>query len=674
MKVEKPPGPPPFDSYDANKFETAQGAISGVQISLQLCNICTYQDRLFVVIFGSNSQEKPLDAAAMQNLQSSGKKAPATPASSSAGASTGATGSTTAGGAAGPSQSSAKWIQLCRTEVRVVTERPSYSESYVGDVKIFFNVLESLIPESCKEIKIVVYRQENNDVNVREGFKTANADLNTQLEIARTIIQKKVFDFKSILKIKMKVKMQLPVDIAVPLFKDAEVTLGMVKLTSFILQQHRQWMTKSFKISPYSEILYSFGTNAGMTLSLEQLYASRYATAIGQSMLQLFSQERHDYLQERIRYLKENFASAVKEAEVKASQNNGTDTLDEKMGSMFEPYKQAIEAIDEMFHESCELSTIVLNNCENVSEGREVKNNVIPVDIGGGILRRSVWKKITAWQYCTTNLNIHMLMNKYYCFHEIETQMEVDGTDRNIHYIPSITLGCPAAHELGFSDGGLRRVFAEVSSVEQKLHWMQAIQYPTLELVEKLFQSHPKEALSLFGAKCGTISTQEELANTLRRKGELSRRLDMVGCQALGCAVAIIRTTCMLATIAGGNHFDCLARSLKIGFLVMFQSFLSTQGAEIGMIEDLEMSALWLSLITVRLVTNPNGSNANKAPLDMSALGGSLDAASPSPTTSTRKKMSNEGKPIYSGVGDGIITRRDEVSFAPKCIIVICVL
>ncbi len=253
MKPEKPYGPPPFETFDASKFETAQGAVSGLQISLRLCNICTYQDKLFVVVFGSNSPDS-------QSLtSSSSKKAPSTP---------------------GQGSSSARWIQLCRTEVRMVSDRPSYSESYVADVKIFFNVLESLIPETCKEVKIVVYRQENNDVNMREGAK--GSDLNMQLEIARTIIQKKVFDFKSIFKIKMKVKMQLPVDIAVPLFKDADVTLGVVKLSSFILNQHRSWLAKNFKISPYSEILYSFGTSSGMTLSLEQLFASRYSTAIGQ--------------------------------------------------------------------------------------------------------------------------------------------------------------------------------------------------------------------------------------------------------------------------------------------------------------------------------------------------------------------------------------------------------
>eukprot|EP01031_Cornospumella_fuschlensis_P037734 gene37734-45842_t len=51
LKQEKPYGPPPFEKANAARYETSQGTISGLQICLRLCNICGFQDRLFVVLF-----------------------------------------------------------------------------------------------------------------------------------------------------------------------------------------------------------------------------------------------------------------------------------------------------------------------------------------------------------------------------------------------------------------------------------------------------------------------------------------------------------------------------------------------------------------------------------------------------------------------------------------------
>jgi hypothetical protein len=94
----------------------------------------------------------------------------------------------------------------------------------------------------------------------------------------------------------------------------------------------------------------------------------------------------------------------------------------------------------------------------------------------------------------------------------------------------------------------------------------------------------------------------EDCGEVIKRKVDLARRIDMCGSQALGVAATTVRTICTLAAQYGGKFMDALARCLKIGFVVLFQSMLSTQGAELGMIEDLDMSALWLSLVTVRLV------------------------------------------------------------------------
>jgi hypothetical protein len=101
MKPEKPHGPPPFEYPQVNRFETSQGSLSGLQISLLLSNICAYQDRLFAVIFGSHMQEQNALAQAVQSVQSNSSAA------------------TTKRPSPLPGNSSGRWTELGRTEVRL---------------------------------------------------------------------------------------------------------------------------------------------------------------------------------------------------------------------------------------------------------------------------------------------------------------------------------------------------------------------------------------------------------------------------------------------------------------------------------------------------------------------------------------------------------------------------
>lgn len=630
LKAEKPYGPPPFDKPTIDRHETSQLGLAGLQISLRLCNICGFQDRLFVVIFGSlQPLSAPVDAISTPTT-------PSTP-SSAKGQKTPSTGTGN------------KWEQLCRTELRTVKQRLSYSESSLNDVKIHFNLVEALIPDSYKSIRIVIYRQEN---DVKE-----KSDLNAQQEIARTALPRKIFDLRSVLKIKMKVKSLPPMDITVPLVKDPEVVLGIVKLNSYDLYNQRQWFGKALKCAPYSERLYSFGANSGMTMSLEQLYASRYSTNTATALLQLWSAEREDYLAATIRLLKDHFSYSIKEEEAKlrAMPVPVLDSIEERIAALFEPLRQSIEAIEEMHQESLMLTALSLETYSNAAQGKDLVNNVLASEMGGGVLRRSAWKKITAWQYCATNLNVHLLSSKFFGFSEIHSTEE--SSTRNLHYVPSITLGCPAAHDLKFNDGGLRRMFADVNSVEHKLMWMQAIQFPTLELLKGMFEGFPREALALFGAKC-SFTQGEELATLLKRKGDLSKRIDICCSQALGCALTSIRTVIMLAAAGSAGFMDTLGRCLKIGFVVMFQSMLSTQGAEIGMIEDLEMAALWLSLVSVRIVSRGAVAGAGH-----SSMSQALDA---NVLASKLKALELDSKlpsgVAFVGKADDVTCRRDNVS------------
>ena len=100
MKAEKPPGPPPFEHPLADRFETASGTLSGYQFSLSLSNICAFQDRLFLVVFGSNLNDPQSLAAAAQSAQIGAAAAAAGKRPSAL-----------------PGNRSGKWTELGRSEV-----------------------------------------------------------------------------------------------------------------------------------------------------------------------------------------------------------------------------------------------------------------------------------------------------------------------------------------------------------------------------------------------------------------------------------------------------------------------------------------------------------------------------------------------------------------------------
>ena len=118
---------------------------------------------------------------------------------------------------------------------------------------------------------------------------------------------------------------------------------------------------------------------------------------------------------------------------------------------------------------------------------------------------------------------------------------------------------------------------------------------------------------------------------------------------------------------------------MKIGFLIVFQSFLSTQGDELGMIEDLDIAALWLSLVTVRFVSpSQNSRSVNSASNVSNGNGSGKSDSSGRPnrlsktiSTSTyhynshhAKTVASDGSLIFIGKGEGVICRRDIVSTA----------
>ena len=130
------------------------------------------------------------------------------------------------------------------------------------------------IPFDARLVRISVFRVES-EINIKEPGKMNN--LHLQLEMARVILTKKQFDGADILKVPLKVMVELPVDLAVPSFKEAQVIAGIIKVRSHTLHVCRNKLADMWAQKPYSEAFFSFCSRDGITMSLEQLYATKYS-------------------------------------------------------------------------------------------------------------------------------------------------------------------------------------------------------------------------------------------------------------------------------------------------------------------------------------------------------------------------------------------------------------
>jgi len=231
-------------------------------------------------------------------------------------------------------------------------------------------------------------------------------------------------------------------------------------MSSRTLYQQRAELTKALKIAPYSEIMYTFPTTTGKTLSLEQLYASKYSVSVAQALLNMWQLERNEYIFEIVDKLRaelnkisDNTSSESHEkgnprrvsnnrdataqaihamAAAQAAHNNNSThggVNENTTLSRIEHLLSAINTIEDFQQLSLETTALVLENCNKMESGKDLVANVLDATVGGACLRRSAWKKYTAWQYSATNLNFHLLTTKHFTFAECLAAGGAGATD-----------------------------------------------------------------------------------------------------------------------------------------------------------------------------------------------------------------------------------------------------
>lgn len=483
--------------------------------------------------------------------------------------------------------------------------------------------------------------------------------------IARAVIPIRNWNEHPVFYSPMKVLADTQADISNPSVNAPSAMLGVLKLTSGTLACKRKKIIEAFNSNPYAEMLYSFQTVSGQTLSLEQLFASPYSVTVPVAFVKFIKLDRESSIIRLVSAAKND--KDMLEFEINRLQGYGADALSRPRHSFavsdispahesqylselmlgYEITAQALEVMQGVYDDSRATFELIMENCQectsNVKGQRTESTNSATSavandhNIGSNCLRKSAWKKHPQWQFSATNLNLHILMSRHFHYDEMISHSKSHAAHAskysdNIHTIPTITLGCPAAHGLRFKEGGLRKIFEGIVENESILLWMHMIQsdIPWRDFFSFMNENQHESNL-LFGGKhsvpagifaltdwqlvnstnadgnVNSYSSGKDLLHeiyTMQRKMELAQRIDIVASQILAFALTQVRSIIILATHVGGHYVEVLQRALKIGFLLPMESLLSTSGDELGMIDDLDIGVQWLSLVTLRLVRN----------------------------------------------------------------------
>jgi hypothetical protein len=287
-------------------------------------------------------------------------------------------------------------------------------------------------------------------------------------------------------------------------------------------------------------------------------------------------------------------------------------------------------------------------NISNLVSGGVLRNSVLAKTSGGSFMRRSVWKKSPSWQFSSINLNVHLMYSQSFPLSSLRANekgqfsspqrlnipMSTDsdvvdeavaplrslsretpeaedegniGTaaqynPSGVDIFPSLTFGAFAAHALGFEEGGIRRLFSKIKPDDVKLEWMVALQASggvKYSAIGPLIKHYPEHADALFNIS----ANGEDPAEILSKAFLLCLRIDICIGQALGQAVTSIKTLLKLASLGVPGYEEKLKIFLIAGFFLPIESLLSSQGHEMGMLEDLDGILPLLNSIVFRLVT-----------------------------------------------------------------------
>uniref|UniRef100_A0AAV1U6U8 PH domain-containing protein n=1 Tax=Peronospora matthiolae TaxID=2874970 RepID=A0AAV1U6U8_9STRA len=212
--------------------------------------------------------------------------------------------------------------------------------------------------------------------------------------------------------------------------------------------------------------------------------------------------------------------------------------------------------------------------------------------------KRSTYKNLNLWQFLPTNMQ-----DQFLCTYKPPVRTDLSHGGRRTPTLPrrfvwhTMTMGCPAAHTKGFANGGYpASVPIMVANSNGALDE---------EVLDSRYGGGSQRPTSPVSAHKGGNSNAsgaqgDDTLTGFKLRLELQDRLTVIGSQILSATAACILASLDLALNGSALHQAQLDRAPTFGFLMNFESLLSTQGKEYGMLEDFAAGARWLRNIFIQ--------------------------------------------------------------------------
>ncbi|EQC37350.1 hypothetical protein SDRG_05567 [Saprolegnia diclina VS20] len=196
--------------------------------------------------------------------------------------------------------------------------------------------------------------------------------------------------------------------------------------------------------------------------------------------------------------------------------------------------------------------------------------------------RKSTLKKHHEWQWVATNLHLQA--------------MHVHNGLERVGVYTTLTMGAPAAHSRGFTNGGGSRL---LRALHDGLRDANATQ-------KRKMRSHVPitsfDLLSMPASLCPPPETSVKaycpLTTTCKAWVDVEMRMHAVCAQILSAVVAHVEALLELAANGSAYHRRALLTVEDVGLLLNFESLLSTHGNEAGMLEDFQAACMWLDRVS----------------------------------------------------------------------------
>jgi hypothetical protein len=198
--------------------------------------------------------------------------------------------------------------------------------------------------------------------------------------------------------------------------------------------------------------------------------------------------------------------------------------------------------------------------------------------------KRSTLKSKEPWKYVPTNMqNQFLYVNLPH--RQPQSEQEQEESNSSSLVIHTMTMGAPAAHSIGFTNGG----YLKLSAAADNLSTSPAVMRRSFR---QLYTS-PSET-------CCFSCNENCSFNSLRLRLELKDRMDVIMSQILTAGISCVLASVDLALAGSIKHIQQLENGMRMGYLLNFESLLSTHGKESGMLEDFAAGVRWMRQVLVR--------------------------------------------------------------------------